>query len=140
VATPATARSKDESLRDVATDIVWKNIRGQYGQVWARLHPRYQRVTTREFWENCQRKKNEPRTGVDWLSIRVVSTYPDHRRFPLLGLTNVTAVAVTARIQYLGAKHTITDTNYWVKIGGKWRGSWDPETYRAYAKKRCPPN
>jgi hypothetical protein len=70
---------------------------------------------------------------------QVTSTYPDRLRFPLLGLTSVTAVTVTARIEYLGMKRTISDTNYWVKIGGKWRGLWKPEQYRAYARKRCPP-
>ena len=131
VASPAPARSKDERLRDVAPDLVWSSIHGQYGKVWARLHPRYQRVTTREFWESCQRKRAAARAGVDWLSIKVDATYPDRRRFPVLGLTNVTAVTVSARVELLGTKHTITDTNYWVKIGGKWRGLFDPADYRA---------
>jgi hypothetical protein len=84
-------------------------------------------VTTREFWESCQRKAASANSGVEWLSIRVTSTYPDRLRFPLLGLTSVTAVTVTARIEYLGAKHTISDTNYWVRVAGKWRGLWKPE-------------
>jgi hypothetical protein len=100
---------------------------------------RYQHVTTREFWESCQRKAASANSGVEWLSIRVTSTYPDRLRFPLLGLTSVTAVTVTARIEYLGAKHTISDTNYWVRVAGKWRGLWKPEQYHAYARKRCPP-
>jgi hypothetical protein len=76
---------------------------------------------------------------IEWLSIRVTDIYPDRLRLPLLGRVRVTAVTVTARIRYLSDERTVTDTNYWVKVGDTWRGLWDPEAYAAYAKHRCPP-
>jgi hypothetical protein len=137
---PAGARGSEDSLRQVATDLVWASIRGQYGKVWSRLHPRHQRVTSREFWESCQRKRANAVASVEWLSIRVTSTYPDRVRIPGLGRTNVTALTTTARVEVLGTKRTISETNYWVRIGDMWRGLWDQETYAAYAKGRCPPS
>ena len=129
-----------QDVRKVAVDLVWANIRGQYGRVWPRLHPRYQRVTTRAFWEACQRKQSAQTAGVEWLSIRATDAYPDRVRLPLLGRVNVTAVTISARVEYLGTRRTITDTNYWILLRGVWRGLWQPETYRAYARHRCPPN
>jgi len=44
-----------------------------------------------------------------------------------------------ARAKYLGQTITVRDTLYVTKAGGVWFGLWEPETYRAYAAKRCPP-
>jgi hypothetical protein len=138
VACGASEASNNGDVKKVAVALVWENIHAQYGKVWATLHPRYQRVTTRAFWESCQRRKAEQQAGVDWLSIRASDAYSDRVSLPLLGTIPVTAVTIEAKVSYLGAKHTISDTNYWVKLGSSWRGLWNPETYRAYKAHRCP--
>ena len=139
LAGPATASlAKYDDLKKLQVAVTWANIRGQYGRVWPILHPRYQRVTTRSFWEECQRKEARKTQGVEWLSIRATDAYGDRITLPLLGRVNVVAVSVEANVEYLGAKRTIRDTLYWMKVGGKWRGLWGPETYRAYRVHRCP--
>lgn len=57
---------------------------------------------------------------------------------PLVGRVTVVAVSVEAKIDYLGLKRTIRDTVYWMKLGGQWRGLWEPDTFRAYKAHRCP--
>jgi len=39
---------------------------------------------------------------------------------------------MTARCKYRGTTHKVSDTNYWKRLNGVWRGLWQPETYRAY--------
>jgi hypothetical protein len=134
----AQTRSSGGNVKKVALGVVAANIRGEYGKVWPLLHPRYQLVTTRAFWESCQRKKAASQTGIEWLSIKATDAYPDRVTLPLLGNVRVTAVTIEAKIEYLGSRHTVTDTNYWIKIGSRWRGTWKPEVYRAYKAHRCP--
>jgi hypothetical protein len=130
--------AKYDDVKRLQVALTWANIRGQYGKVWPPLHPRYQRVTTRAFWEECHRKDARKAAGVEWLSIRATDAYDDKRTFPLLGRVSVVAVSMEAKIDYLGLKRTIRDTLYWMKVADNWRGLWEPEMYRAYRAHRCP--
>lgn len=133
--TGSTARSASA----FAIETVWQNIRGQYGRIWPKLHPRYRRVTTRARWEACQRVEAKKRSGMEWLSVRVTDEYADSIRLPLLGRIGVRAVSIEAKISHpLLGRRTIRDTVYVTKISGAWKGLWTPETYRAYATGRCP--
>ena len=134
----AAAPVKYEDLKRLHVALVWANVRGQYGRAWPLLHPRYQRVTTRAFWETCQRKQAQADPGIEWLSIRATDAYADRVTVPLLGRVSVVAVSIEAKYEYLGATRTARDTLYWTKVNGKWRGLWKPEQYRAYRAKRCP--
>jgi hypothetical protein len=129
-----------QSAEAFAVETSWQGIRAQYGRVWPKLHPRCQRVTSRERWEACQRK--EARQAAEWefLSVRATDAYPDSMRFPLLGRIRFTAVTLRARARHaaLGVR-TITDTVYVVKVAGRWKGLWEPESYRAYRAGKCPP-
>ena len=97
----------------------------EYGKVWATLHPRYQRVTTRAFWESCKRKLAEKR-GFSGFRIRAIDAYPDRVTLPLLGTIRVIAVTLQARIvdrqRDLG---TASDTHLWVKVGSRVEGVVD---------------
>ena len=130
--------AKYDDVKRLQVALTWANIRGQYGKVWPLLHPRYQRVATRSFWEACQRKRARATAGVEWLSIRATDAYDDRVTLPLLGRVRVVAVSMEAKIDYLGTKRTIRDTVYWMKGGDEWLGLWAPETYRAYKAHRCP--
>jgi hypothetical protein len=134
----ATSSAASGDVRELSVDTTWANVRGQYGKVWVLLHPRYQRVVGRAFWESCQRRRARKTVGVEWLSVRATDDYRDRLPFALLGTLSVTAVSLEAKIDYLGTKRTIRDTIYWIRVGGRWRGLWDRATYRAYATKRCP--
>jgi len=136
--TAGMAEATTDDVRKVNVDTTWANIRGQYGKVWSTLHPRYQQVTTRAFWEACKRKEARKGLGIEWLSVKATDDYPDRLTLPLLGTISVTAVSMEAKIDYLGIRRTVRDTVYWVKVDGEWRGLWEPIQYRAYKAKRCP--
>jgi len=118
--------------------MTWANIRGHYGKVWPLLHPRYQRVTTRAFWEACQRRRARQFAGVKWLSVKATGASADRITLPLLGSIPVVGVSVEAKIKYLGSTRTVRDTLYWKLNGGGFASLWDPATYRAYKAHRCP--
>src|SRR5262245_42749682 len=86
------AAAKYDQWRQLQVALAWANIRGQYGKVWPLLHPRYQRVTTRAFWEACQRKRARQTAGVKWISVKATQAYPDRITLPLLGSIPVVAV------------------------------------------------
>jgi hypothetical protein len=141
LAAPATvsASAKYELLKQLQVEQTWASIRGQYGKVWPLLHPRYQRVTTRAFWEACQRKHAQKTAGVEWLSVKATAAYPDRVTLPLLGSIPVVAVSFEVKSKYLGRTKTVRDTHYWttLKPNSGFVGLWDPETYRAYNAHRC---
>lgn len=143
LAVPAAARtdaSSGQSAGSFLVEVSWGNVRAQYGKVWSKLHPRYQRVTTRAFWESCQRKRDKDTAGLEVHSIKAIEEYPDTVTLPLLGRIKVRAVTLEMRYSHplLGNNRKQTDTVYAVKWGSTWKGLWEPETYAAYAKRRCP--
>ncbi len=71
--------------------------------------------------------------------MKVTETYPDRVTLPLLGPVRVTAVSVELKAAILGKTITARETLYVTKVGSTWYGLWEPETYRAYKAKRCPP-
>jgi len=142
-AVPVSAQSEVNSSQSASAFLVelsWGNVRAQYGKVWSKLHPRYQRVTTRAFWEACQRKKDKAAAGIDVHAIRAIDEYPDTVTLPVLGSVKVRAVTLEMRYSHplLGINKKMVDTVYALKWGSTWKGLWEPETYTAYAKWRCP--
>jgi hypothetical protein len=102
----AAATSSDASdVKKLAVDVTWAGIRAQYGRVWPWLHPKYQRATTRAFWESCQRKRAAKTPGVEWISIDAIDAYPDRVALPLLGTINVDGGHDPGQVQ-LPRRHT----------------------------------
>jgi hypothetical protein len=126
--------------KSVAVDVVRWNFLGQYGRVWQVLHPRYQHVTTRTFWESCKRK-NAP-TGIQVKSLKAVDSYLDTITLPLLGKLHVTAVTLQMRFTTptLSGTQSVSDTVYMTKVGSAWKGLWEVADYQAYSHHRCPPS
>jgi len=117
----------------------WASIRGQYGKVWPLLHPRYQRVTTRAFWEACQRKRAQKRAGVEWISVKSTGAYKDWVTRPLLGWIPVVVIGIEVKFRDRGTTQTVRETHYWTPdTHGEFAALWDPATYRAYKAHRCP--
>jgi hypothetical protein len=114
------------------------SIAGQYGRVWARLHPRYRAVTTRAFWETCKRRRAAALRSVEWLGVRAVEQHPDRIRLPLLGSIKVTAVTLRVRYRSDDSVASETDTLYFRYDNGRWWGLWDSDAYRAYKSRTCP--
>lgn len=63
------------------------------------LHPRYQAVTTRTFWEACKRKADKAAAGLEVHSIRATADYADSIKLPLLGVRKVRAVTLEIRFK-----------------------------------------
>lgn len=142
-AAPAASRTDASSGQSAGAFLVeasWAGVRAQYGKVWSKLHPRYQRVTTRAFWESCQRKEAKDTAGLEVHSLTAIEEHPDIVTLPLLGKLKVRAVTMEMRYSHplLGNNKKLTDTVYAVKWGTTWKGLWKPESYAAYAKRRCP--
>jgi hypothetical protein len=143
LAPPASAggsAATGQSASDFAVEVSWGNVRSQYGKVWSRLHPRHQRVTTRAFWEACQRKRAKERGGIEVHGLKAIDEYADIVKLPLLGPRRVQAVTLEMRYSHplLGSNKKLTDTVYVIRWGETWKGLWTPESYQAYAKRRCP--
>jgi hypothetical protein len=130
------ARSSDP--RTLAVNVVKWNFLGQYGRVWQLLHPRYQRVTTRAFWESCKRRASNP--GIAVKSIKAIDSYADEMTLPLIGHVKVEAVTLQMRftLPALSGVQTVSDTAYWTRYRGQWKGLWQLSDYRAYRRHRCP--
>ena len=132
------ASAKWELLKELQVKMAWANIHGDYGFAWPLLTPQYKRVTTRAFWEACQRKRARETAGVKWISIKAASPYLARITFPLFGSMKVAAVGVEAKFKYRGSTRTVRDTFYWRNGDSGFTSLWDPATYRAYKAHRCP--
>jgi hypothetical protein len=129
------------SPQDLAVNVLKWNFDRQFGRVWSALHPRYQRVVPRSFWEACKRSEVEGQLStITMKSIRAVDSYADTITLPLLGRLHVRAV--TLELKYTQASvagtQTARDTQYFTQVGGEWKGLWDASTYSAYKARRCP--
>jgi hypothetical protein len=136
----AHAATQSDTPRSLSVKAVQWNFLHEYGRVWQLLHPRYQRVTTRAFWESCKRKKAP--AGVNVKSIKAIDSYPDTITLPLLGRVRVEAVAIELRYTVAGSTNvqSANDTIYWVRYGKGWKGLWALSDYQAYSHHRCPSN
>lgn len=134
----AQARPAGSDPRSLAVQVVKWNFLGEYGRIWQMLDPRFQRITTRTFWENCKRK-NAP-AGVTLKSIKAIDSYPDQISLPVVGKLKVTAVALEMRYTHpaLQGVQTAHDTVYWERYRGQWKGLWTLADYQAYSHHRCP--
>jgi hypothetical protein len=136
-AVPATAMAGD-SPGTVEQNVVRWNFAGQYGRIWQTLHPAYQKVVSRSFWQACKVASANKTASVDFASLDITDTYADTLTFPVLGRLDVTAVTASMKYKYLGTTHTTADTVYFIRVGGQWKGLWDTATYKAYKAHRCP--
>jgi hypothetical protein len=138
-----TARAGGQSAAAFAVETTRQNLSSQYGLIWAKLHPAYRTVTTRAFWESCQRKRARSMpAGFRVLSVRAIASYPDRPPLPLLGTRPATAVTLRmAFTSVVTGRQTVSDTIYVLKRpDGGWWGTWQSDTYRAYKAHRCPSN
>jgi hypothetical protein len=134
-----TARS-GQSASSFMVEVLWNDVRAQYGTGWGKLHPRYQKVTTRAFWEYCQRIRDRDAAGLVVHAVKATNEYAAELKFPLLGTQKVRAVTLEMRYSHplVGKNRKLTDTVWVVRWGATWKVMWETTTYGAYAKHRCP--
>lgn len=135
----ARASGAGSDPRSLAVQVVKWNFLAEYGRIWQLLDPRYQRLTTRTFWETCKRKNAGQ--GLQLKSIKAIDSYPDSLSLPVVGKVKVVAVALEMKYTHpsLSGVQTANDTVYWERYQGQWRGLWTVADYKAYSNHRCPP-
>jgi hypothetical protein len=142
LAAPATASKNDDSVLKLAVNLSHWNSDGQFGKVWDTMHPTYQKIVGRSFWQSCKvaqaNKTSAMGVEFDASSVHVTDSFTDTITLPVLGRVNVTAVTLAAKFKYLGATHSVTDTVNYTKVGGKWKGLWTPAQFKAYKNHKCP--
>jgi hypothetical protein len=143
VAVPPAASSfpAQTSPQELAVNVIEWNLDQQFGRVWSVLHPRYQRVVKRSFWEGCKWRQAEGQlVGMTMKSVRAVDSYAATITLPLLGKKHVRAVTLELKYTQPSVKGTQTarETQYFTQVGGEWKGLWDAATYGAYKAHRCP--
>jgi hypothetical protein len=126
------------AARQMSVDAMWASARGQYGKVWAVIHPKYQAVTTRAAWEKCRRQKAAKIKGIEWLSFGAPKSSSATMKLPLLGSVKYEVVTVQARFKYRGTNYSDSSTIAWTIVNGHWRGLWSSREFADYKAGRCP--
>jgi hypothetical protein len=105
---------------------------GDYGGVWEDLHPRHQRLVTREEYEDCRR-------AIDVAGKLESVLILDVRDAPLMiyGLPPRTpAKAVEVRVATDESEYTAT--YHVVRVGDRWRWVLSERAARGFARTDCP--
>jgi hypothetical protein len=73
------------------------------------------------------RLRRGPRTGGPSFVRRAHGrgSYRDEITLALIGHVHVVAVTLRLRFRYLGSEHSISDTSYFTRVRGDWKGLWE---------------
>jgi hypothetical protein len=105
---------------------------GDYGGAWDRLHPRHQRLVSREEYHEC-------RTGIDVAGTIESVLILDVRDTPLTvyGLRPGTP-AKAVKVRVLTDETDYTETYHVVRIEDEWRWVFSERAARGFARRPCP--
>ncbi|HEV3479461.1 MAG TPA: hypothetical protein VG144_08430 [Gaiellaceae bacterium] len=129
------ALSEDEADHDAGAavkDVLEREYVGDYGTVWDRLHPRHQRLVTREEYDECRR-------GIDVVGTLETVLILDVRDEPLTvyGLRPRTpSKAVKVRVSTDESEYTAT--YHVVRVADGWRWVLSNRAARGFARTACP--
>lgn len=123
-----TASSSVEAL---FADMTRWRFRNQVGRRWAHLHPTYRASTTRGIYEKCQDQNfdNYRQNAASLVSVDYTDSYPDRRKFPLLGEIDVTAATVEYTYRWDNKTQKGAETRYFKKVGSEWYYLWNYAQY-----------
>jgi hypothetical protein len=133
--TAGCALNEDEGDHDAGTavkDVLEREYVGDYAAVWDRLHPRHQRLVTREEYEECRR-------GIDVVGTLETVLILDVRDEPLTvyGLRPRTASkAVDVRVTTDESEYNAT--YHVVSVREDWRWVLTDRAARGFARTDCP--
>jgi hypothetical protein len=109
---------------------------GQYGDVWALLHPAEQELVTRERYIQCEERAGFPAALISLKPSGVFATslnregYPEH---------SVTIVQLRAKGRTPDGVETVRLQYQLLKSEGQWAVLLPDHEYAAYKAGRCPP-
>ena len=127
-----TEDSEDQEAGAAVKTLLEKEYFGDYGGAWDRLHPRHQRLVTREEYDECRRGIDVQGTLESVLVLDV-----DDSPLTLYGLPpNTPAKQVQVRV--------VTDENEYtadyhvVRVGDEWRWVITDRAARGFERTDCP--
>ncbi len=127
-----TEDSEDQEAGAAVKTLLEKEYFGDYGGAWDRLHPRHQRLVTREEYDECRRGIDVQGTLESVLVLDV-----DDSPLTVYGLPpNTPAKQVQVRV--------VTDENEYtadyhvVRVGDEWRWVLTDRAARGFERTDCP--
>jgi hypothetical protein len=124
--------SDEHEAGTAVKDVLEQEYFGQYGDAWDSLHPRHQRLVTREEYHDC-------RSGIDVAGTIKSVLILDVRDEPLtvFGLRPRTpSKAVKVRVTTDETEYTAT--YHVVRLGDRWRWVLSNGAARGFARTDCP--
>jgi hypothetical protein len=127
-----TEDSEDHDAGAAVKTVLEKEYVGDYGGAWDRLHPRHQRLVTREEYDECRR-------GIDVQGTIESVVVLDVEDSPLTvyGLPpNTPAKEVEVRV--VTDESDYTATYHVVRVGDEWRWVLTDRAARGFERTDCP--
>jgi hypothetical protein len=123
-----------------AVQVATLSLKGQHGQRWEALHPKYRAVVSKARFVACETKAA---AGLGKLTIKGVAaegTSVFHVTLPLLGAVDVNDVTLAVTFRRGAAKQDqIAEVeSLWVANRGHWVHALTPDEYKAYKADKCP--
>ena len=127
-----TEDSEDQEAGAAVKTLLEKEYFGDYGGAWDRLHPRHQRLVTREEYDEC-------RSGIDVQgtleSVLVLDV--DDSPLTVYGLPPNTP-AKQVRVRVVTDENEYTADYHVVRVGDEWRWVLTDRAARGFERTDCP--
>ena len=124
--------TQDHEAGTAVKDVLEREYAGDYGTVWDSLHPRHQRLVTREEYEDCRRAIDVEGTIESVLIVDVrdepLAVYGLRPRTPSKA---VNVRVTTDESEYTASYHV-------VRVGDRWRWVLTDQAARGFARADCP--
>jgi hypothetical protein len=127
-----TEDSEDHEAGAAVKTLLEKEYFGDYGGAWDRLHPRHQRLVTREEYDECRR-------GIDVQGTIESVVVLDVQDSPLTvhGLPPNTP-AKQVRVRVVTDENEYTAEYHVVRVGDEWRWVLSDRAARGFERTDCP--
>jgi hypothetical protein len=139
VAVPAAAWAA-ASPAPRAVQVAKFSLKGNHGQRWDALHPKYKAAVTKSRFVACERKAAAGLGKIKVIAVQAEGTSVFHMKMPLLGTVDVNDVtlAITFRRPSDKVDQIAEVESLWVANRGRWVHVYTPDEYNAYKAGKCP--
>jgi hypothetical protein len=124
--------SADHEAGTAVKSVLEQEYVGNYGGSWDRLHPRHQRLVSREDYDECRKSIDVEGTIQSVLILDVrdarLTTYGLRPRTP----------AKRVRVRVVTDESEYTDAYHVVRVGGEWRWVLSDRAARGFRRSPCP--
>src|SRR5262245_43632418 len=123
---------QDRTAGVAVKEVIEQEYVGDYGTVWDSLHPRHQRLVTRQEYEDCRRTIDVSGT-IESVLILDVRDQP----LTVYGLPPRTP-SKAVRVRVTPDEGAYTATYHVVRVGDRWRWVLSDKAARGFARGPCP--